>query len=264
MPESPLVSVRVEDRVAIVTIDHPKVNALSEAVLAQLDAAIDALIADKQVKAGIITGAGQSAFAAGADIRQMAAFAAAGDRIAAREFIRKGQALFDKIEACEKPLIAAVNGVALGGGLELALACHIRILSERAGLAAAESNLGLVPGWGGSHRLARLAGAGRTLEWILTGDTIGAQEAWRTGLANGVVAPEQLMAEALGLARRLAAKSSLTNAAAIREVMHGLRLPPTQALAYEAEQFVGMIGSHDAAEGLTAFLEKRSPYFTDD
>jgi enoyl-CoA hydratase/carnithine racemase len=264
MPESVLVSVRVEDRVATVTINAPKVNVLSEAVMAQLDAAIDALMADEQVKVVIITGAGQSAFVAGADIRQMAGFAAIGDQAAAREFVRKGQALFDKIEGCQKPVIAAVNGAALGGGMELALACHVRILSERAVLAAAESNLGLVPGWGGSQRLARLAGVGRALEWILTGDPISAQEAWRIGLANRVVPPEQVMAEALSLGRKLAAKSRLTNAAAIREVMHGLRLPPAEALAFEAEQFVGLIGSRDAAEGLTSFLEKRPAQFTDD
>jgi enoyl-CoA hydratase len=264
MPDNTLVNVHVEDRVAMVTIDAPKVNALSEAVLARLDAVLDELMADEEVKAIVITGAGQTAFAAGADIRQLSAFAAAGDRIGARAFIRRGQALFDKIEGCEKPVIAAVNGAALGGGLELALACHIRILSERAGLAAAESNLGLVPGWGGSQRLARLAGAARALEWILTGDTIGAQEAWRIGLANRVVPPEQLLIEAMGLARQLAAKSKLTNAAAIREVLHGLKLPPAEAPAYEAEQFVGMIGSHDAAEGLAAFLEKRPAHFTDD
>jgi enoyl-CoA hydratase/carnithine racemase len=264
MPEKPNVHVRVDDRIATVTIDHPKVNALSEPVMAELDATMDELMADEQVKVVIITGAGQTAFVAGADIREMATLAVNGDRAGARAFLRRGQALFDKIEGCEKPVIAAVNGVALGGGLELALACHIRILSEGAGLAAAESNLGLVPGWGGSQRLARLVGAGRALEWIMTGDTMSAQEALRIGLANRVVPPEQLLAEALGLARKLAARSKLTNAAAIREVINGLDLPLAEALAYEAEQFAGLIGSHDAAEGLTAFLQKRPAEFTDD
>jgi enoyl-CoA hydratase/carnithine racemase len=263
MLEKPNLHIRVEDRVATVTIDAPKVNALGEAVLIQLDAAMDELMADEQVKVIIITGAGQAAFVAGADIRWMASFAATGDKATAREFIRKGQALFDKIEGCPKPVIAAVNGAALGGGLELALACHVRILSERAVLAAAESNLGLAPGWGGSQRLARLAGAGRALEWILTGDPISAQEAWRMGLANRVVPQEQLLAEALALGRKLAAKSKLTNAAAIREVIYGMKLPPAVALAYEAEQFVDLIGSHDAAEGLAAFLQKRPAEFAD-
>jgi enoyl-CoA hydratase/carnithine racemase len=263
MAEDSYVSVRIDERIATVTIDHPKVNALSDVVMTQLDATLDRVIADDEVKVVLISGAGQIAFAAGADIRQMASFAAAGDKATAREFIRKGQALFDKIEGCPKPVIAAVNGAALGGGLELALACHVRILSERAVLAAAESNLGLAPGWGGSQRLARLAGAGRALEWILTGDPIGAQEAWRIGLANRVVPQERLLAEALTLAQKLAAKSKLTNAAAIREVIYGLTLPPAEALAYEAEQFVGLIGSHDAAEGLAAFLQKRPAEFTD-
>jgi enoyl-CoA hydratase/carnithine racemase len=263
MVEKPNLHIRVEDRVATVSIDHPKVNVLSDAVMTQLDAAMDELMADEQVKVIIITGAGQTAFVAGADIRQMASFAAAGDKATAREFIRKGQALFDKIEGCLKPVIAAVNGAALGGGLELALACHVRILSERAVLAAAESNLGLVPGWGGSQRLVRLAGAGRALEWILTGDPISAQDAWHTGLANRVVPHEQLLAEALTLARKLAAKSKLTNASAIREVIYGLKLSPAEGLAYEAERFVGLIGSHDAAEGLAAFLQKRPAEFAD-
>jgi enoyl-CoA hydratase/carnithine racemase len=130
-------------------------------------------------------------------------------------------------------------------------------------LAAAESNLGIVPGWGGSQRLMRLAGAGRALEWVLTGDCISAEEALRTGLANRVVPFEQLPDEALNLARKLAAKSKLTNAGAIREIIYGLKLPPAEALAYEAEQFLNLIGSHDAAEGLTAFLQKRPAEFTD-
>jgi enoyl-CoA hydratase/carnithine racemase len=250
--------------VACLTIAHPKVHALSDAVMVQLEAALDAVMADDAVKAVIITGAGQSAFVGGADIKQLAAFATTGDRAGAREFIRRGQALFDKIEGGAKPVIAAVNGVALGGGLELALACHIRILSDRARMAAAESNLGLVPGWGGSQRLARLAGVSRALELILTGDPVSAEEALRIGLANRVVSPEQLPAEAFDLGRKLAAKSKLTNAAAIREVVHGSKLPPDEALAYEAEQFISLIGSHDAAEGLTAFLQKRPPAFADD
>jgi len=263
MPGNPYVHVRIEDRIASVTIDHPRVNALSDTVLDQLDAALEEIMADEEVKVVIITGAGQSAFVAGADIKRLAAFATTGDRAGAREFARKGQALFDKIEGCEKPVIGAVNGAALGGGLELALACHIRILSERAVMAAAESNLGLVPGWGGSQRLARLIGAGRALEWILTGDSISAQEALRIGLANRVVPAEELMAEAFGLARKLAAKSKLTNASAIREVIHGLKLPLAEALDYEAEQFAGLFDSHDAAEGLSAFLQKRPAEFTD-
>jgi enoyl-CoA hydratase/carnithine racemase len=264
MPEDSYVSIRVEDRIAWLIIDNPKVNALSDAVMVQLDAALDEVMADDAVKVVIITGAGKSAFVGGADIKQLAAFATTGDRAGAREFIRRGQALFDKIECGAKPVIAAVNGVALGGGLELALACHIRILSERARMAAAESNLGLVPGWGGSQRLARLAGASRALELILTGDLVSAEEAMRIGLANRVVPAEQLLVEAFGLGRKLAAKSKLTNAAAIREVVYGLKLSPDEALAYEAEQFVSLIGSHDAAEGLTAFLQKRPPAFKDD
>lgn len=263
MPEDSFVSMHVEERIALVTIDHPKVNALSDAVMDQLDAALEEMMADEEVKVVIITGAGQSAFVAGADIRRLAVLATTRDRAGAHCFARRGQALFDKIEGCEKPVIAAVNGAALGGGLELALACHIRILSERAVMAAAESNLGLVPGWGGSQRLARLIGAGRALEWILTGDFVSAQEALRIGLANRVVPAGELMAEAFGLARKLAAKSKLTNAGAIREVINGLELPLAEAMDYEAVQFASLFDSHDAAEGLSAFLQKRPAEFTD-
>jgi enoyl-CoA hydratase/carnithine racemase len=181
----------------------------------------------------------------------------------AREFIREGQELLNKIEYGAKPVIAAVNAVALGGGLELAMACHMRILSDRARIGQTESNLGLIPGWGGTQRLARLVGPGKAIELILTGDIINAQEAYRLGLANRVVPAGQVLHEAMGLAKKIASKSRLTTEAALSAVISGLRMSMSDGLAYEVEQFLSLIGSHDMREGLTAFLEKRQPKFID-
>lgn len=264
MSEYTNVRVSAEDRVALLTIDHPPVNAFNDAVLADLNGVMDEVIADNRIKVIVITGAGQHAFVAGADIKQMADFATAGDRTAVQEMIQRGQALFNKIEGCPKPVIAAVNSVALGGGLELVMACHIRILSDRTRVGGTESNLGLIPGWGGTQRLPRIVGVGKALELILTGDAINAQEAFRVGLANKVVPAGQVVAEAMGMARRIAAKSKLTNEAAIRAVMNGTKLSLAEGLAYEADQFGALVGSHDMAEGLASFLQKRQPKFTDD
>lgn len=260
MGEYANVRIALEDRVAVLTIDHPPANAFNRATLNDLDAAFDELIANEQVKVIIITGAGEFAFVAGADINEIAAVKDAAE---AREFILKGQRLFDKIEACTKPVIAAINAVALGGGLEMAMACHIRIVADRARLGQPESNLGIIPGWGGTQRLPRIVGPAKAAELILTGDLINAQEAFRLGLANKVVPAGQVLAEAKGLARKLAAKSKLTNEAALRAIYGGLKLSLSEGLALEAEQFGKLIGSHDTTEGVSAFLQKRQPKFTD-
>ncbi len=260
MGEYTNVRIALEDRVAVLTIDHPPANAFNRATLNDLDAAFDELIANEQVKVIIITGAGEFAFVAGADINEIAAVKDAAE---AREFILKGQRLFDKIEACTKPVIAAINAVALGGGLEMAMACHIRIVADRARLGQPESNLGIIPGWGGTQRLPRIVGPAKAAELILTGDLINAQEAFRLGLANKVVPAGQVLAEAKGLARKLAAKSKLTNEAALRAIYGGLKVSLSEGLALEAEQFGKLIGSHDTTEGVSAFLQKRQPKFTD-
>lgn len=260
MGEYTNVRIALEDRVAVLTIDHPPANAFNRATLNDLDAALDELIANEQVKVIIITGAGEFAFVAGADINEIAAVK---DATEAREFILKGQRLFDKIEACTKPVIAAINAVALGGGLEMAMACHIRIVADRARLGQPESNLGIIPGWGGTQRLPRIVGPAKAAELILTGDLINAQEAFRLGLANKVVPAGQVLAEAKGLARKLAAKSKLTNEAALRAIYGGLKVSLSAGLAIEAEQFGKLIGSHDTTEGVSAFLQKRQPKFTD-
>ncbi len=246
------VKISLEDRIAVLTIDHPRVNTLSRATLTDLDAALDELIANDQVKVIIIAGAGESAFVAGADITEIAALK---DETEAREFILKGRGTFSKIESCPKPVIAAIHAAALGGGMELAMACHIRILSDRARLGQSETNLGIIPGWGGTQQLQRIVGRGKAIELILTGDIIDAQEAFRLGLANKVVPADQVLAEAKGLAKKLAAKSKLTNEAALHAINDGLIV--------EADQFAKLIGSNDAKEGISAFLQKRQPKFTD-
>ena len=253
------VKVSVEDRVAVLTIDHPPANAFNHATLADLNAALDELIANEQVKVIIITGAGEFAFVAGLDLKEIAEASPAE----AKEMISRGQTLFSKIEACPKPVIAAVNAVALGGGLEIMMACHIRILSDRARIGGTESNLGLIPGWGGTQRLPRIVGVGKALEMILTGDMINAQEAFRLGLANKVVPAGQVLAEAKGLGKKIAAKSKLTNEATLKAVIGGVELALADGLALEAAQFSGLLGSNDTKEGISAFLQKRQPKFTD-
>jgi enoyl-CoA hydratase len=260
MAEYTNVKVSIEDRVAVLTIDHPPANAFNHATLIDLEAAVDDLLANEQVKVIVITGAGQFAFVAGADLNELVTVKGAAE---ATEFLMRGQSLFRKIECSPKPVIAAINAVALGGGMELAMACHMRIISDRARLGQPETNLGIIPGWGGTQRLPRLVGPAKAIELILTGDMINAQEAFRLGLANKVVPAGQVLHEAMGLAKKIAAKSKLTNAATLDAVINGLAVPLTDGLKIEAEQFIGMIDSHDTREGLTAFVEKRQAKFTD-
>lgn len=244
--------------VALLTIDRPEaLNALNETVLEQLDAAIRAAGADPEVGALVITGAGDRAFVAGADVTRFRDM----NPQEARRFARFGQAVFNRIEELPKPVIAAVNGYALGGGCELALACDLRLASERARFGQPEINLGLVPGWGGTQRLARLVGAGRAKELIFTGEWIDAAEALRIGLANAVHPAGELLPRALDLAGRLAAKARLTLGLAKEAVNQGARSGLTVGLAYEAELFSLAFATADQKEGVAAFLEKRVPRF---
>jgi enoyl-CoA hydratase/carnithine racemase len=260
MAEYTNVRIAIEDRVAVLTIDHPPANAFNRATITELGAAMDELIANDTVKVIIITGAGEFAFVAGADINEIAQVK---DGAEALEFISLGQGVFNKIENCPKPVIAAINAVALGGGLELAAACHIRIMADRARVGQPEANLGIIPGWGGTQRLPRLVGSAKAIELILTGDMVNAQEAFRLGLANKVVPSGQVLAEAKGLAKKIAAKSKLTNEAAIKAVIGGLKGSLIDGLALEADQFSKLIGSHDTTEGVSAFLQKRQAKFAD-
>jgi enoyl-CoA hydratase len=244
--------------VAILTLNRPKVlNALNAATLRDLDAAFDALEADDEVRAIVLTGTGEKSFVAGADINELAVMSATG----AREHALRGQHVFDVIEHLGKPVIAAINGFALGGGCELVMACTIRLAAETARLGQPEINLGLVPGYAGSQRLARLVGKGRALELLLTGDQISAQEAHRIGLVNRVVPAADLMTEARALAAALAAKAPVAVHYVLEAVNHGLEMPFAEAESFEATLFGLVSTTDDMREGTKAFLEKRKAVF---
>jgi len=252
----------VEDKVAVLTIDHPPVNSLNAQVVAELGQAVDELLADDEVKAIVVTGGGTNAFVAGADIPEIKALFE-GSEEAASAFIEAGQGVNLKIERATKPVIAAINGFCLGGGLELAMACHMRICSDRARLGQPEINLGIIPGFGGTQRLSRIVGRGKAAEMILTGDMITAQEAYRMGLVNKVVPAGAVLKEARGLARKIVSKSRFPIAAALRAISQGLEVSTEEGLRIEAEQFVILAEKEDPLEGLSAFLEKRQPQFKD-
>jgi enoyl-CoA hydratase len=255
-PETLLVEIR--DGVAVVTINRPgKLNALDTRTLAELDTTFAALGADEAVRGVILTGAGETAFVAGADIAELAGL----DPEAAQRLSARGQRVMDRIEGLGKPVVAAINGFALGGGCELALACHLRVASERAWLGTPEVKLGLICGYGGTQRLPRLIGRGRALEILLTGGRIEAAEALRFGLVNRVVPAERLLAEAEELLRAMIANAPLALKATLAAVSEGLDLSLDAGLAREAALFGDLSGSADAREGTRAFLEKRAPQF---
>jgi enoyl-CoA hydratase len=247
-----------EGAVAVVTINRPAVlNALSEAVLREIERAFDALAADDGVRAIVLTGAGEKAFVAGADIKELAA----QTPVSGRETAKRGQRLFSRIEQLGKPVIAAINGFALGGGCELALACTFRFAAETARIGLPEITLGIIPGYGGSVRLPRLIGKARAMEMILTGKPVPADEAFRVGLVNRVVPAASLVAEAKAFAADLAAKAPIALRYAMQAVERGLEMPVDEALELEATLFGLVASTADMREGTTAFLEKRKPVF---
>jgi enoyl-CoA hydratase/carnithine racemase len=250
----------LEDRIAIITLDHPPVNALNSQTMNDLDAALDMALEDDAVKVIIITGAGRSVFVAGADISE---FDQIRDASHAEELLRAGHAVFSKIETSKKPVIAAINGICLGGGLELAMACHLRVAGHRARIGQPEINLGLIPGWGGTQRLPRIVGPSKAAEMILTGDPITAQEAYRLGLVNMVVPMGDVLKEAKDLARKIAVKSAVAIGCAMQAIELGRHLPLAEAMDVEIEQWRRLVDSQDMQEGLQAFLEKRQPQFKD-
>ncbi len=244
--------------VLIVTMNRPRVlNALNTAMLSELDQTIEAAGADGGVRVVILTGAGEKAFVAGADIKELAIATPA----AAREHARRGQAVFDRIERLGKPTIAAVNGFALGGGCELAMACTIRIAADTARLGQPEINLGLIPGYGGSQRLPRLVGRGRALELLLSGQPVTADEAHRIGLVNRVVPAAELLPAARQLATTLAEKPPIAVRYLLEAVAEGLDLPLGAAQEIEATLFGLACATDDMREGTQAFVEKRRPEF---
>lgn len=253
-------NVRTEnhDGILVVTIDRPKVlNALNSQTVEEIYQVFAAARSDDAVKAVIVTGGGEKAFVAGADINELAQ----KTPITGKETSERGQFIFSFIERFPKPVIAAINGFALGGGCELALACHIRIASERAQLGLPEVSLGIIPGYGGTQRMARLLGKGRALELICTGERVSAGEAERIGLVNRVVPAEQLMAVAEEMARKIMSRGPLAVRAAIEAVMNGSDMPFEQGQFLEATLFGLLCASKDTKEGMQAFIEKRTANF---
>jgi len=250
--------VEKRNRIAFVTINRPdKLNALNAQAKTELKAAFEEIRDDSEVDAVVLTGAGEKGFVAGTDIKELTQL----DEQSGKSFSEEGQAVLNLIENLGKPVIAAVNGYALGGGTELALACHIRIASENAKFGQPEVNLGIIPGYGGTQRLARLVGKGRALEMILSGDQIDAQEALRIGLVNKVVPLPDLLKTAEALAAKIISKGQMAVKLALQSVnaTHELSLAAGQSL--EAELFGRCCKSEDFKEGTTAFLEKRKPVF---
>ena len=246
------------DGVAVLTVNRPKVlNALNTPTLEELRRVILAVKADDGVRAIVVTGAGEKSFIAGADINELARQAPVGGR----EHAMRGQHVLDLVENLGKPVIAAINGYALGGGCELAMACTLRLAADSARLGQPEINLGLMPGYAGSQRLARLVGRGRALEILLTGEPISAQEAHRLGLVNRVVPAADLMAEARKLAALLATKAPIAVRYIIDVINRGLQMPFAEAQAYEATLFGLIASTDDMREGTKAFLEKRKAEF---
>ena len=242
--------------VAIVTLNRPKVlNALNKQTLAELSACMASLKADEGVRAIILTGSGEKSFVAGADINELAT----QSPVEGQAHARRGQLILDAIEQLGKPVIAAINGFALGGGCELAMACTIRLAADSARFGQPEINLGLMPGYAGSQRLPRLVGKGIAMEMLLTGDMVGAQRAYEIGLVNRVVPAAELMTEARALAQTLAAKAPIAVGFIIDAVNQGLEAPFAVGEYLETSLFGTIASSEDMREGTKAFLDKRKP-----
>ncbi len=248
----------VEHGIATVTINRPKkLNALNAETITQLFQIFKKLKSDTEVKVIIITGSGEKAFVAGADIEEIRDH----DDISGRIFALRGQRVFRFIEKMDKPVIAAINGFALGGGCELAMACHLRIASENAKFGQPEINLGLIPGYGGTQRLPRIIGSARALYLLLTGEMVDAQKALELGLVNEVVPQENLLKRAREIAETLAAKAPIAREYILKAVTEGIEMNLDAGLNLEAELFGNICGTEDMKEGTTAFLEKRAPKF---
>jgi enoyl-CoA hydratase len=250
-------TLEVADRVATLTVNRPdKLNALNDATIAELGLAIDQIRVDDSIGGAILTGAGR-AFVAGADISELSN----QTPVSAKARARAGQDVFRRFETCPKPVIAAVNGFALGGGCELAMSCHIRLASDAAKFGQPESKLGLLPGYGGTQRLARLIGKGRATQLLLTGEMIDAAEAYRIGLVNKIFAADALMNEARTMMKTILANGPLAVALCIEAIDRGLQMSLEEGLILEANHFGLLAATDDMREGTRAFLEKRAPAF---
>ncbi|MGB7212101.1 MAG: enoyl-CoA hydratase-related protein [Gemmatimonadales bacterium] len=248
----------VQDGIAWLTVNRPdKLNALNDALIEDLGHAARHITTDAAIRGAIVTGAGTKAFVAGADIAELAA----QDPQEGKARSQRGQAAFRALEQCGKPVIAAVNGFALGGGCELAMACHIRVASSNARFGQPEVKLGLGPGYGGTVRLPRLVGKGRAIEILVTGRMVDAEEALRIGLVTTVVPPEQLNATADGLMRAILEQGPLAVRLCLEAVDAGMEMSLDEALLLEANHFGLLSGTADMKEGTSAFLAKRKPDF---
>jgi enoyl-CoA hydratase len=244
--------------IARITVNRPeKLNALSAAVIAELRDAFEQVRGNPGIRGAIVTGAGEKAFVAGADINELAVLSP----IETREYAIRGQQTFRLLETCGKPTVAAVNGFALGGGLELAMACAVRFASENAKLGQPEVKLGLIPGYGGTQRLPRLVGRGRALEMLLAGDPIPAAEAWRIGLVNAVLPQAELLPHCRAWLEKVLANAPLALGLAIEAVDVGLDSGLDAGFRFEATAFGLCAATEDRREGTRAFLEKRKPAF---
>lgn len=252
------VGITEHGNVRLITVDRPdKLNALNAETLAALDRAFADAAATESVRAIVLTGAGPKAFVAGADIAEMRALTP----IQGRDFSQAGQRLMCRIEAMSKPVIAMINGFALGGGLELAMACHLRLAANTAKMGQPEINLGLIPGFGGTQRLLRLAGRAATLELCLLGTPIDAARALQLGIVNQVVAADTLQDETMKLAAQLAAAAPLALRGILDAIHIGGECAIAEGLAYETAQFGLVFATEDMREGTSAFLERRTPMF---
>jgi enoyl-CoA hydratase len=246
------------DQVAIVRLNRPeKFNALSREMILELSEIFARLASQPDLRAVILTGVGEQAFCAGTDIAELSGL----DKVNAREVSERGQTLGNQIESCGLPVIAAVNGLTAGGGCELALACHLRIASANATFSLPETKLGLIPAYGGTGRLAREIGNGRAFEIMLTGKTIGAEEALQFGLINRVAEHGELLAQAELLAQEISRLAPLAVRACLAAVTQGNDLSLAEGLALEAKLFASLFATDDVREGTSAFLEKRTPIF---
>lgn len=260
MKEYKFFLIDITDGVALVTINNPKaLNALSSPVVNEMIEVVTELSAMKEVRCVVLTGAGEKSFVAGADIKEMYEM----DPAAGKAYGILGSKAFQMIENMPQPVIAAVNGFALGGGCELAMACDIRVAADTAVFGQPECGLGILPGFGGTQRLPRLIGKGRAKELIFTCDRIDAQEAYRIGLANKVVPKEELLAACQAMARKILSKGSYAVTLAKACVESGMDMDIENGLRMEATTFGMSFATHDKAEGMQAFLEKRPAQFTD-
>ena len=246
-----------DDGIAVVTLNRPDaLNALNQQTIGELGQAFRKAKADPAVRGVVLTGSGEKAFAAGADISEFAGM----EPLDAHRFARRGQAVFNAIEAMPKPVVAAVNGYALGGGCELAMACHLRVASERAQFGQPEVNLGLIAGFGGTQRLPRLVGRGVAAEMLLTGDRVSAERAEAVGLVNKVVPAEELLDAARGFVATIASKAPVAVALTL-QALRAAELPLAAGLAQEAALFGQCVATEDFAEGVGAFLNRETPTF---